>query len=318
MKYLLALILLPSIIFAQDFEQYELPLDTFLNGSDGNGGFESPNSLIQYPNSYDPMWDSWSGWSISTMTDTLTRGFENQYSCISGGGAEGSTHYATTFVLGQTDIIAVPYEYGGSGELVTASLSRLFINNSTYAYYSMLEGDAFAKKFGGADGTDPDYFYVSIKSSSMPGDSVIFYLADFRSDDPAEDYIIKDWTVVDIPEYGDTISMSLYSSDVGAFGMNTPAYFCIDSPDFMYLVNNVELDEAHLEIYPNPSSGLFYLDDPESTISYFSVYNSSGQKVIQDSYNGTTIDLSDQSAGSYLLYATKKNGKKITKRLMLK
>ena len=57
-----------------------------------------------------------------------------------------------------------------------------------------------------------------------------FYLADYRSTDSAHDYIVDDWTWVDLSGLGtvDRIEFTLSSSDVGSFGMNTPAYFAMD------------------------------------------------------------------------------------------
>lgn len=81
--YVLILVSLGLYAGAQtiaDFENYDLQQDTFDNGSDGNGGFNSGGIFI--PNLYDPGFDSWTGWSISTMRDTVTPGFFNQYSCI--------------------------------------------------------------------------------------------------------------------------------------------------------------------------------------------------------------------------------------------
>ena len=61
---------------------------------------------------------------------------------------------------------------------------------------------------------------------------VTFYLADFRSADPAQDYIVNDWRFVDVSSLvsggAARFSFSLESSDVGPWGMNTPAYFAVD------------------------------------------------------------------------------------------
>ena len=58
-----------------------------------------------------------------------------------------------------------------------------------------------------------------------------FYLADFRFADNALDYVVDSWTWVDLSSLGvvSSLSFSLASSDVGQFGMNTPAYFAMDN-----------------------------------------------------------------------------------------
>ena len=56
--------------------------------------------------------------------------------------------------------------------------------------------------------------------------AVFLYLADFRSPDPAQDFIRQEWTWLDLtPLSAATRSLhfTLSSSDNGAFGMNTPA-----------------------------------------------------------------------------------------------
>ena len=58
-----------------------------------------------------------------------------------------------------------------------------------------------------------------------------FYLADFRFADNSLDYIVRDWRFVDLSGLGvvSRLEFDLASSDSGAFGINTPAYFAMDS-----------------------------------------------------------------------------------------
>ena len=232
------------------FEDFNLPIDTFLNGSDMKGGFNDGNIFL--PNDYNADWNSWSGWSISTTTDVTTPGFANQYSAITGKGNNNSRHYATGYVFGESIIELKGNAKGGTVE-------GFYITNATYTYLSMKDGDAFAKKFGGADGNDPDYLLLTIKkklNGEVSSDSINFYLADFRDSDNSNDYIIKDWTYVDLTPLGkaDELIFTMYSSDVGQFGINTPTYFCIDdftTLDDISAVNNLDSDPA-IEIYPNP------------------------------------------------------------------
>lgn len=207
-----------------DFEGLGIGVDSFLNGSDGSSGFQMGD--LRLDNSYNPAWASWSGWAISSMRDTVTAGYTNQYSAITGGGREGSAAYAVA--------------YAASGSMMRLSgasagkvVAGLYVTNATYTYLSMRDGDGFAKKFGGITGNDPDFLRLTIKKyfNGVEGsDSVVVYLADFRSADNTQDYILKDWTYVDLTPLGnvDSLVFLLESSDVGAFGMNTPAYFCVD------------------------------------------------------------------------------------------
>jgi hypothetical protein len=120
-----------------------------------------------------------------------------------------------------------------TGEDYATTISGAYFTNTTYAYLSMLEGDSFAKQFGGVTGDDEDYFKLIIKGIDEMGEytgTVDFYLADFRFEDNSLDYIVDEWTWVDLTSLGDVIGLefSLESSDAGDWGMNTPAYFAMD------------------------------------------------------------------------------------------
>lgn len=229
--YVITLVLLlPFLASSQaqiDFEEFNLEVDSFLNGSDMNGGFQSYSHF--FPNDYNPQWNSWTGWSISASRDTTTRGFTNQFACISGHGNNESKTYAISYAFDPVRIIDIDQE--------SRAYFDLYMNNATYTYWSILEGDAVAKKFGGPSGNDPDYYYVSIhgyQNGEFMKDSVVFYLADYRFEDNSKDYVINEWTRVDLSRLNgaDSLEFVTYSSDVGQFGKNTPTYFCIDDFDY--------------------------------------------------------------------------------------
>lgn len=206
------------------FENLALPIDTFWNGSDLTGGFNSGYASFQ--NDYNQQWGSWSGFGYSTMRDSLTAGYLNQYSAITASGYNSST-YAVVSAYGNVRTVL---NGNSAGKLV----SGFYVTNATYAYLSMRDGDMFAKKFGGASGTDPDWFKLTItafRNGALKQNFVYVYLADFRSADSTEDYILKNWQWVDLITLGevDSLEFNLTSSDTGSFGMNTPAYFCMDN-----------------------------------------------------------------------------------------
>ena len=91
-----------------------------------------------------------------------------------------------------------------------SQLEGVYLTNTTYAYFSMLNGDAFAKQFGGASGDDPDWFLLSILAFDAGGaetGSLDFYLADFRSADNDLDYILDAWTYLDLSALGPVKSL---------------------------------------------------------------------------------------------------------------
>ena len=211
------------------FEDLGLEAESFWNGADESGGFTSGDAY--YLNLYNTEYMSWDGFSYSNISDSLTPGLDNQYGVIVGGGVEDSATFAVahdgTGYGAEPPTVSLLAD--GPGEI----LDGLYVTNTAYAYYSMLEGDDIAKKFGGESGEDEDWFKLTVTGIDEDGNTtgpIAFYLADFRSADPGDDYIIDDWTWVDLKLLGQVvgIQMTVTSSDVGDWGMNTPGYFAID------------------------------------------------------------------------------------------
>ena len=199
-----------------------IPSEGFYNGSDLAGGFQSGGLSLN--NDFNPIFGSWSGWAYSNTTDTTTPGFLNQYSAFPGQGAMASETYAVASAFTTPTITRDP---------TASNFQSLSVTNTTYAALSMMQGDAFAKQFGGESGDDPDFFLLTITGLDANDESIgtiDFYLADFRASDHSLDYIVDEWTTVDLTPIAAarSLSFSLSSSDVGSFGMNTPAYFAVD------------------------------------------------------------------------------------------
>lgn len=292
-----------------DFESFGIAQDTFLDGSDLSGGFQIDDVFLK--NDYNQEFASWVGWAISSKLDTLTPGFLNQYSSIAGSGVENSNTFALSF----------NFEPNGIALEEDKQVDGFYVTNNTYAYLSMLEGDDFAKKFGGETGDDPDFFLLTIsgfRDGQQVGESVDFYLADYRSDNPDEDYIIKEWTYVDISMMGETDSLSfaLNSSDVGEFGVNTPTYFCIDN----IIVNTTvptldfEKEQVSVDIYPNPASELLIINSTEIISAEARLYTMNGVLLISKKLSALerTMNVSYLPSGMYHLVIHNENERKST------
>jgi hypothetical protein len=207
-----------------NFDDLNLVPESYWNGSDQSGGFTSGSAYFN--NNYDSTYGSWDGFAYSNVTDTASSGWSAQYNAITGIGQNGSANYGIGYV-GWTEPPAITLD--------TASVvNGFYVTNNNYAYYSMLNGDAFAKKFGGSSGDDEDWFLLTIMGKDVGGaatGTIDFYLADYRFADNSEDYIVKTWEYIDLSSLGvvKNIEFSLNSSDVGEWGMNTPAYFALDT-----------------------------------------------------------------------------------------
>lgn len=260
------LIAVLTIVSAADadiatFEDLVLPAESYWNGSDESGGFTSGSAFFN--NNYNPTWGSWNGFSYSNITDTTSSGWTAQYNVITGSGQGGSANYAVGYV-GGSQPPTITFDTAGL-------IDGLYVTNNNYAYYSMLNGDAFAKKFGGNSGNDPDWFMLTITGKDVDDvvtGTVDFYLADYRFADNNIDYIVKTWQYVDLTSLGTvkTLEFALSSSDVGDWGMNTPAYFVVDTimdkPAPIYT-------EAGINGYINPESPWAHADpqDPNAVIN---------------------------------------------------
>ncbi len=120
------------------------------------------------------------------------------------------------------------------------TLKSLDIANTTYAALSMRDGDAFAKRFGGQSGNDPDFFRVTLSGfdqadgkGNQVGSQVVS-LADFTSANSQLDFIRDRWLRVDLSGLNNARSLSFRfeSSDVSGGFINTPVYVAIDNLTF--------------------------------------------------------------------------------------
>ncbi|MEI7979907.1 MAG: DUF4465 domain-containing protein, partial [Bacteroidota bacterium] len=189
------------------------------------GSFNSKftSGSCEFNNSYNIGFGGYwtAGWAYSKTNDTITGDYSNLHASYANKGAVNSSNYA----VGQNF---------SNFKVNQNTLQGLYISNATYAALSMKNGDAFAKKFGGATGNDSDWFKLTVnafKNGILKTEKVDFYLADFRFTDNTQDYIVKDWTYLNLLPLGslDSLQFTLTSSDTGQFGMNTPAFFCIDN-----------------------------------------------------------------------------------------
>jgi hypothetical protein len=212
-----------------DFEDLTLPADSYWTGEpEVDGGFVSRGVFLR--NHYYENWGfmTWNGFAYSNVNDTTTAGYGNQYAVVSGTGRGGGGIYAVAYddhyAAAPTAVIPFPAPMAPGG---------VWLNNTTYAARYM-EGDD-----GGFTNPPPfdsgDWFLLTISAfdgaHQALGSPIGFYLADFRSANPLDHYIVRDWTFVDLTGFGDAVErleFTLSSSDVSIYGMNTPGYFAMD------------------------------------------------------------------------------------------
>jgi hypothetical protein len=215
------------------FEDVTLGDNGYWNGSDLSGTASSYQSwgvtvteytgsfqsgILTCENLYNATWLSWSGMACSNQTNMDSIGYGNQYSVYAQSGASGSAKFALICSDSATCTFDEP-----------VTVKSLMYNNSTYAYWALKEGEdgsGYVTKFAAGDS-----FYVAVTGYSAAGvetASTKIYLADFRN---SKTYICSDWTKASLESLGQVSKLvfTFSSSDESVYGMNTPAYVCIDN-----------------------------------------------------------------------------------------
>jgi len=263
MKKTITLLSIAFSIFATnaqtvaDFETFTLSTNSAYSPPTSTP-FQTSNASFQY--SWDNAFSFWSGgFSYTNKNDSVTAGFGNIYGVRPGKGYNASDIY----VVGQDrGVITLSAPHN--------TVNGFYITNTTYAYKSMAKGDMFARKFGDTTGTGsgttiaqgsyPDFFKVIVKgykNGVLKNDSVVVMLADFTYTNNTQDFILSTWEYINTSAIGtvDSIKFFMRSSDEGAFGMNTPAFFAIDNFETS-APNPVGMTERtaslNMSAYPNP------------------------------------------------------------------
>ena len=181
--------------------------------------FKDNQNLIEFDH-YFSEWGFGGGMLCTNKTDLTTPGYINN-SAITSGGKNGSVYLTANGSTFSPAILrnlqADTYEFKGA-----------WITNSVYAYLAIKDGnDGYMNQTKFNDG---DWFKIEAVGYTTSGTEIgraEMYLADYRD---GKTEIINtwkwfDWTVIARAAYIDFI---LTSSDTGEFGINTPAYFCLD------------------------------------------------------------------------------------------
>ncbi len=204
-----------------DFEEFNLEENSYNLGKTleerafVSNGFRFYNGYADYDG-----WDYYDGFAISSRNvNTFDRSnlAADQFNSCTGTGADKSKTFAVLYYS----------TFGGEAASITNNEGRLFtpqsvaLTNNAYAFNSLTSGDSFAKRF-----TEDDWFqlYIIGKKNGVVTDTVTVNLA-------ADGMLNFAWKTIDLTALGevDRIEFSMNSTDVGAYGMNTPAYCCFDN-----------------------------------------------------------------------------------------
>lgn len=291
-----------------------LPLahaDTFYSNFTASGtdvGFD--DGLAHFKCVYDTSWGGFweQGFAYSNMTDSVTSGVVNQYAAKTAIGHGGSANYAVAYCYNPSTFgsdITIRLNDSAIGHPVKG----FYVTNSTYAYNSMRDGDGFARKFHNGD-----WFKLVARGyygGTMKPDSVGFYLANFLHPDSSNNYIVNTWEWFDLEPLGkvDSIQFTLSSTDNGSFGMNTPAYFCMDdfttyeSFDTSSPTTAVaDLATPVVKAYPIPATNELHVEINNATATSLRITDMNGRVVYAAAAGqNNTVDISALATGTYVL-----------------
>lgn len=275
--------------FVSDFEDLNLAPNSAYSSTNSTS-FQTFNGIFNHEwlNAFGGLWIG--GFSYTNKYDSINGSFTNLY----GVKAFKGNNASATYVVAQD---------GGVIKLKQPSsrVNGFYITNTTYAYQSIKNGDTFSRKFGDTTGTGsgttipqgsyPDYFKVTARgflNGNLKTDSAVFYLADYRFSNNAQDYIVKTWQYFNLSGLGivDSITFNMFSSDTSGGYINTPTFFALD--DFSTSpANPVGIKEggklSSLKAYPNPFHESIQVDlkGAESKTLTYQIFNQLGQIVTE-------------------------------------
>ena len=279
----------------------------------GNGTFSFAH--LRSGNSWDGT--SWEGFTISRSTDTILshESFypDHQWGIMAGGGI---------------DSIGAPFILGYFSEYTESSLDRhiceiefnhaqdveavgCYVCNSPYTTRCITEGFGYARKF--AQG---DYCTLTAHGIDDNGEdcgTVVYYMADYRSEDPNKWFLNSNWEWMDLTSLGavKSIYFTMETTDIGDWGSNTTFYFGLDKITIRPVKEETGITQlstlnSQLAVYPNPSRDIIDIDGVEID-AHIDIYTLQGQLI--HTTTTTKIDISNFDSGIYII----KSGNKTTK-----
>ena len=209
-----------EVVNVATFEEVSLGVDTInqykadgvYNWISGDFGF---STAVAYEGTY------YYNYVVSGQQSNVYKTYADQYHSAPGGAVAGN-NFAVAYLDTYNEDASLNIKYSG----FATYLPGTYVTNNAYAASVIKSGNDFSRAF-----KDGDYFKLTFTGylAGVKCGSVDFYLADYRN---GKSIIVKEWTYVELGAalgIVDEIRCSLESTDMGDYGMNTPAYFCIDN-----------------------------------------------------------------------------------------
>ena len=234
---------------------------------------------------------------------SASAGSDDQWGCMAKGGVAGE---GTPYLGAYWDSYNETPESKTCEVYISAPYYAVgcYVCNSPYAYYAIKEGSPYSEYLDKFE--QGDWFKLiahGVNENAEETGTVEYYLADYQSENADEWTLNDSWEWVDLSSLGEVASIyfTMESSDIGAYGMNTPAYFCLDKL-------TVSTEGAAVESVASISTKAYYdrsagcVRVHTSAPAEVSVYSVSGACVAQQAVEAeAAIDLSAVPSGVYIV-----------------
>lgn len=239
-----------------DFENLWLENDSYWAGPDWKGTVEESmwgadeyqgsfvSGSYSFANNYIPDYSSWSSFAYANRTANTYDNLMEDMCNSTVGGARSGDNYAVFFGdsmgLGMSPT-TVKVLNNPNGQVIPG----FYITNAAYAVNAILYGDGNFNH-GETDGQGNQVYdsegnvvgveefhegdFLKLTITADNGQELEYYLADYRSENEADWYYVKNWQYVDLSSLGTVkeLEFALTASRSNTYGYTTPLYFCMD------------------------------------------------------------------------------------------
>lgn len=323
-KFIYCSLLLTSALTASaqievaTFENLYLPDNSYwcgeLDEEDEDMGFSISwfdSGSFEFNNFYWPDYSTWSFFAYSSRTEKTFRTIiDDQCNSITGGGADGSRIFGVAFPASYMGNTVMEVGNGYTPEAIPG----MEVTNTAWVVDCILNGDGYEGPF-----KTGDWFKLILTGyvDDEPTQTLEYYLADYRSENPEEHYYLDKWTWIDLSGLGEvnSVCFNIESSKANAYGATTPTYVCIDNVGITEKTNSIE-SVLSSELTLNFIAGTRHLaiSGIHGSADYF-VTDMTGKTVANGRLEerNTSIDLSGLSGGIYIINVNDANSKKSLK-----
>ena len=257
-------------------------------------------------------WQTWWGFTVSNSADNSKRDnfITYQFSNMAKGGIVLNEDGTVKLDEAGAPVVSaeVPYLVGYYSPYMAArpvdmtfndgksyEAVGVYVNLTSWAYYGVQDGSGVARAF-----TNGDRFTLTVHGVA-PNESEKEIEVELAAFDNGNLTVNRGWRYVDLSPLGqiNELYFTMKSTDSGAYGDNTPAYFCLDK----------------LMVRQKETSGLYDFAGEQTTLSYdrassavtvsgaeFAVvYDATGRKVMAT--DSSEFSISNLPAGVYVIRA---------------